>query len=867
VRADPDPQDKESVEIIAAHAAARAAMVDLRLSGATSPRDYKVAEELLAVAAHLADQASANLDEARKSAGIADQQTIYRLYLEAATGADDVEAIRKIIGKLVQLDPADTVAQLRLISARISDFQTADARLAAYERFLGPDGERFDESVRSRLALDAALLLRERGDTDGFVEKLDLAMRLDKTNKDAATLGMNFFAQRLNDPKGMFEWKLSVLGADPFDPSVYSSIVDQLLNEGAFKGAFHFAQLHRKLSTVQERRLSDAEELNYDLAEWNVTGPDAVIRRISDVLEKARMQATEERKIAADRNLPVDGLPKPEELRLPFARDRMRALAAAAIGDVERAQVFLGELAETVRIRTEEAMDPARRPQGVTEEQARTVTRAAAAEVAWLRLWAGVQTAEAAASLKELSDVGALNEATKARLEAWILVRTREYVRADAALRAIAAEDPLAALGMAVLSEVQGDKSTAVVRYRDLAWHMPGTEVGAYAATKYYSIAREKPVQSELARDLEKNAAGVPKWLDAMVENPRRIMTLDAAVVQRSEISPIDRTPVRVTVRNASQIPLAMGPDQAINTRLLFAPSIEVGSARLPANDLNHVASLDRRLRLMPNESFDIITYPDMGILSHMAELALPKQARIRWRVLQGFQLVDQKMYDAGPQCLTTEIPTMMRRLPNRSDAVFGALQYALQTGGTREVADAILSIKYQLSASTTLKAEDLDKLVEVIARQFGSKLRATKIMILCLLPTQANLPQVVRIDQLLVQETDEDVLAVALATRVVKPGDPLLTAPAVVKSPQLVALAQMVQERLAAGVKTYATSSLSAPDLVGGMMPNPGPEQPKPLDLDTSKPVDPNAPATSPQRKPVDPVDPPDTAPVPVLP
>ena len=54
------------------------------------------------------------------------------------------------------LDPSDTVAQLRLISARIGQFQTAEERLAAYERFTGPEGKGLDPAIRSRLALDAA---------------------------------------------------------------------------------------------------------------------------------------------------------------------------------------------------------------------------------------------------------------------------------------------------------------------------------------------------------------------------------------------------------------------------------------------------------------------------------------------------------------------------------------------------------------------------------------------------------------------------------------------------------------------------------------------------------------------------------------
>jgi len=58
-------------------------------------------------------------------------------------------------------------------------------------------------------------------------------------------------------------------------------------------------------------------------------------------------------------------------------------------------------------------------------------------------------------------------------------------------------------------------------------------------------------------------------------------------------------------------------------------------------------------------------------------------------------------------------------------------------------------------------------------------------------------------------------VLAVALCTRVVKADDPLLTAPNVVRSTRLAALAQLIRERIDAKVQTYATVVLSVPQLV----------------------------------------------------
>ena len=96
----------------------------------------------------------------------------------------------------IKSESDDTVSQLRLIAASIAtrNTQNADDRLKVYEQFLsGPGRAQFDESIRSRLCWDAALLLRERGDEKGFVEKLKQSIQLDRTNKEAAALVRDVF--------------------------------------------------------------------------------------------------------------------------------------------------------------------------------------------------------------------------------------------------------------------------------------------------------------------------------------------------------------------------------------------------------------------------------------------------------------------------------------------------------------------------------------------------------------------------------------------------------------------------------------------------------------------------------------------------
>ncbi len=832
LRAEPDPPERgQSIELLAAHAVARCALVDLKAVGTPTQRDYRIAEELLATACTLRPN----------------DQTLLRLYMEAAAGADDAVAIRDIARRLVKLDPQDTVAQLRVISTSISALQTSDQRLSVYERFISGEGsEEFDTSVRSRLALDAALLYRERGEMASFRDRLATAIALDGTNKDAATLALAFYSPDAKDPTGRLDALFYVLMADPFDPSVYNSIVSELLSQGAYKGALRFAKMQRRIYAIQSQPVPEVDDAAYDLAEWSAVGAEAVIRRLSDGLEKRRLNAFEQRKQGQDGALVPERVPRPEEIHLPLIRERTRILCAASLGDRERTSIFLSEFAAIVDAATRDAGDPLHRPQGMSEQQAREVARGATVDLLWLRLLCAQQLDQAATALADLHSSASLDATTLARLDAWHLLRTGDREKAESTLGALAPSDPLAALGHALAAEDRQDPNTAIVRYAEIVRREPGDFVGAFAASRYQALTRERPAVSDVARALEQDAAGVPQWLDGMVDDPRRVMSLEVSAL-RKEIVPTDRTPVRVTLRNTSPMPMAVGPDKPICSRLLFAPSVDIGADRMPTADLAWVANIDRRLRLLPNESFDIIVWPDLGPLSADMEFALPRQGRVRWRVLQGFELSPQRIYDAAPNMLAADVAPLMRKLPNRAEAVPDALKYGIQTGGPSEIADVLLSLKLQMAQSkvivTTLTGSDIDAMMESLAKRSanGGLQRASKLLALCLLPSSAptNLPQGHRIDVVAAQDSDEDVLAVELAVRVYDPKDPIFSSPNVLKSTRLTALAQIVKDRLEAGTNCIATARLVWPDLIG-------PGSARPADASKPGPDSPPTPAIS---------------------
>lgn len=810
VAADPDPPERLSADLLAAQGIARLAIIDLKTVGAATAADYELAAEALRTAAALAPA----------------DQTILRLQMEAASQAGDQATVQSIARTLMTLDPKDAVATLRYISGNIAQMQTADARLAAYDRLTSDKADQLDPSVRSRLALDAALLARERGDIQGFADRLARAVALDPTNKDAATLSLNFYQARMDDPVGSLELMLNLMYADPFDPEVYEAATHLLMRNGAYRGAGRMAMLSRRLAQLMGSYPTGDARTRIDLAEWNSAGPDVLINRLSDQLDQAREAARQERRAYEQAGRPADAAPRPEEIFLPFDSNRVRMLAAAAVGDTERASTFLNELAETARKSGEDLLNPTLRPSGFTESDAARAIQGYIVELATLRLWTGLQTDEAGKNIQAIKAAGLVDPRVIERLDAMLAYRTGRRGDAEAVLAARAREDAHALLGIAIIADETGDRALAVSAYTAAASRAPDDVIGAFSRTRLQLLGADPAESSPVVRDLEDIVAGIPVWLESLIDSPQRSISMNVQPV-RSMMRANERTPVRVTLTNNAPIPLGVGPDRPIDSRLLFAPAVEIGTQRMPGADLVEVASLDRRLRLLKGESIDIIAWPDMGMLSYALELGADKQTRVRWRVVQGFQMGPGGIYEPCAHCVVADTPTLIRRTPARYDAVLEALAYAMQTGGAAELADALQSTILKLtkpSEAPTLQLDQagFDSLMEIVAGRFASLPRASKILILATLPPASAVPQTVRIDQLAAQDTDEHVLATLLAFRTYRPEDPVFNSPRLQDVPRLGRIAQLVRARITDGTRSYATREIVIPRTIAPLAPAP---------------------------------------------
>ncbi|MGP1310308.1 MAG: hypothetical protein ACTS27_08940, partial [Phycisphaerales bacterium] len=565
-----------------------------------------------------------------------------RRQIDAWHGAGRRDRVAELTARLVELDPQDSVAQLRLLSSRINDLQTAQERIAAYDRIMGPGGAALDPAVRSRLALDAALLARETGDEEGFVQRLTRATQLDSTNKDAAALAASLVLERDPDALARAEALLNVVLADPMDASSHANLGRELRNAGAFGVAQRFQDNADAIYAADGRYFDLAITYERLLTLWGSSGPEALVNALDDRERALRKNRADE--IAAYQAVgrePPQG-PAPEQVTLEPSLEVLRAAGNIALKRTSRIET-------TARLMTQQAQQVQQVIQQATQqgadpaqiEEASERLKLVLTELLWLRLWAGVQINDAEALLNSMRDSSLLTDPVAVtRYEGLVALHRGDYAAAEAKLSSILNADPRARIGMAMLEEARGNTRRAAANLAPLALEQTGSMLGLYARSTIERMLGQPIAPAQAASRLREYFASVPRWLDDMTRDPREFMVMDASWPERA-MGAIEGLTLNIRLRNLGRVPLPVGPNLTVNSRLLLSPDVTIGGQSPEARLAPEVAEFGRALRVMPGESTRITVQSDIGAVGAVLDNAATQGATLRWQIAQGF-LVDQ---------------------------------------------------------------------------------------------------------------------------------------------------------------------------------------------------------------------------------
>ena len=581
-----------------------------------------------------------------------DHVGLARRAVEAWHGAGDTARSLEATRLVARNDPEDTAAQLRLVSARISERQSVESRLSAFEKIVGPEGENLDAAVRSRLALDGALLAQETGDDARFVRLLTRATQLDSTNKDAAVLAATYFHERSNDPLGRTEMLLNVLLSDPIDPGAHLNLARELRSHGAFAAAQRFQDAASALYARAEVPPTVDLQTEALIGLWQAYGADPVLQALSGAEQGMRQQRAYE--IAVAQAQGRDPGPPIEETRLPPELEAIRMAINLSLGRQGAAEASLrGVSASASALMT---MLGGAEGQGLDPQKIADAKRRLRSETLWLRLWSGVQLDEAAADLERLTNEGELNETAQRRYQGLLAMQRGELGSARETLEPLADKDPRSRLGLGMLAEREGRSEDAQRHYAILALGQPHALLGAFARRRIELLTGTTLAPTTTASHLEAYIANTPTWLDEMVRDPRAWMHLSVEPV-RERIGPLSPLELDVTIRNVGRLPLALGPGKPLDTRVLLAPTLLVDGQYQAPNLQVEIADLERRLRLMPGEALTARIWAGQGWLGQALDGLADRSLTMRWRAVQGYRMDNTGRYLGGAMGLTAEVP------------------------------------------------------------------------------------------------------------------------------------------------------------------------------------------------------------------
>jgi tetratricopeptide (TPR) repeat protein len=645
-----------------------------------------------------------------------DDANLLRLEIEAWSSAGDDDEALAGARELLRLDPADQIAQLRVTIAGLDQLQNVDARLQAYDRLLGPRGQVVNAAVRSRLALDAALLARDNGDDKAFLHYLTTAMSLDPTNKGAAALFGSYVLGKSEDPMQRVEVLCNIILADPLDAGAYENLALELLSRGAFIGALRAYQIGTQIAVAAGWTMTPERVFDLALCDWRVRGPLPALGRINKVLQDS-MNAEAARRARRE----AEGLPLgPEKtLYLPPELDLLRLAIAVSQQNEEGVKTVLDAYLTAGALQIDQLES---KPGNTPQERLRTkmILEAVKLQHLWAMLFARERPDEAETLLEEIlaenadragadadsatapddaSDASPTpSESTEAqapaetdadntsladgadstpdqagrglpplqpeviqRFRGWLAMVQGRDRDAEELLTPLMDTDVNARWAMAVLREQQGNSREAMLNFALVAMGNPRSALSAAAWYRLMALRGEAIAPPKEVQALDRYVVDFAPWLNTFAVDPSSFMTL---LVSHEEpvIDALGVIKVDVTVRNISPWPLAVGVGRPIPKRLMLAPRLRLKGKDATELTEPAVALIQKRLRLEPAEEVTVVVSPTRGRLGTLLDNTPGALASLRWQAVQGFTTTADGGYRAGAMTVTTLSDVVVRQ-------------------------------------------------------------------------------------------------------------------------------------------------------------------------------------------------------------
>ncbi|MHC4349802.1 MAG: hypothetical protein ACYS15_14885 [Planctomycetota bacterium] len=572
----------------------------------------------------------------------------WRMLLRLADVAEQTDLRSEALAQLVALDPYDEVARLLYVNDVIERYQTAEQRIAVYEKFLAPKNRpMLGPAVTSRLANDLALLLDRCGDVDGFSEWLAEAVAVDPSNRSAAATAAGFFRANVADPYGEAELLTTLVMADPTAPGALVVLAELMLEHGAYAASDRLYQLSVRSQDSLRQFPSEGLLADWAVARWGNGDPQGALeiiqlhqRRVDEVYRTRLWQ--ENRELTpldlAKRHGPISS-----------TLSTVRAAIRNRLADEQAAPTLEAALAAY-----EMEIDQARqaegsRPSDVAQRHL---------EAASVALWLGGDIAAAQGHLHAagelLGDDGLTREA-EARFEGWIALRQHDLARAMDVLQPVSDRDAAARLGLALARREGGELPEAARGLHAVYSSRPGSLMAVWASDVLAEMLGQRVGPGPTAARMEQLAASIPSVVDRFPDEPTLAVSV-RLVPTKTTYEPYEPIIINLEITNNAPMPLAIDSGGPIPPQVAIFTSVQMSRVLDPPDISPLIVDIDRRLRLEPRERLVVPVDMRRSGLGRVLRTRPLQGATVKIKAIIGFRMTGENVF--GPGVLGSEVQT-----------------------------------------------------------------------------------------------------------------------------------------------------------------------------------------------------------------
>jgi tetratricopeptide (TPR) repeat protein len=523
-----------------------------------------------------------------------------RLLLDAQLQLGHLDRAIETLNAYRRLEPADQVAQLRLVELFYSQMESADERMKYLSSLVATEGA--GSIVRSHAAARLSVLLADRAQETEAQAMLARALELNPLNLEALR-AQHALALAEGDAVERVRAALAWLRGNPLHPDLMAQIADETADAGLPDRSAAWYARSFTLSNRLGQPISPSLFAEYAAALYLGEQAKAAEAALTQMLE-------------------VD--PRSSNgwfLRLVIARDTndpqemQRVLGLSREAMINQVNALHRELTgkdpatrpgDQIANRLPNLQEDAKRLAEGDRPELREVYAALLSDLAWHQVYFERQPAAAGALIDAVRLLAPADHPVVTRLEGWAFLVAERHDEARVKLSAAAERDPLAAMGLILLEPDETKRSAAA---QELVQRHRGGVLGAMLLQGLRPHGA-KLTPADDAPALQAQIEQFPiDWLD-FSERPEQFYSLKAAALKVAHQFG-EPVLIRVSITNLRDFPITIDQQGALRPDLWVDAQL-----RAPVQQQISGVAYDRlaqRIVLGPKETISQIIRVDRG--------------------------------------------------------------------------------------------------------------------------------------------------------------------------------------------------------------------------------------------------------------